>query len=216
MTQQPEFYIGDHLCSFLRLRVYDNLFFPPFPMYPWVEQFSRSTRTATKNLFFPTPMYGKSIHGYDPRAYRMSNTLLFHIVISIFTLSVLCMAGLLAILLAFQEYWLRNKLEIVLKKIPPLESLEKLLFQLNSLGFVLLNVLLITSLYCYYSELWHHLILLQKTTMVIIAWLIFALLLIGRISWGWRGKKAIYCTLSGVTLLGIVYLGSKLVLEAMH
>ena len=53
-------------------------------------------------------------------------------------------------------------------------------------------------------------LMVALTVIVVVAWVIIGLLLLGRYLWGWRGRKAIYCTFSGVLLLLIVYFGSKL------
>ncbi len=142
---------------------------------------------------------------------------LFHILLSIVTFCVLCVAGLLAILLAVQDYVLRQKQgSWMIEKMPPLESLEKLLFQVISLGFVLLSVVMVTSMYFYHELLWNSRVLLQKTILVGAAWSIFAVLLLGRYCWRWRGRRAIYGTLGGVLLLFLAYFGSKLVLESLR
>lgn len=142
---------------------------------------------------------------------------LFHILLSILTFCVLCVAGLLAILLAVQDYVLRRKQgNWMIQKMPPLESLEKLLFQVISLGFILLSVVIVTSFYFFHGAAWESASLLQKTILVGVAWVIFAILLVGRSRWGWRGKRAIYGTIGGVSLLFLAYFGSKLVLEALH
>lgn len=147
----------------------------------------------------------------------MNPDALFHILLSIITFCVLCVAGLLAILLALQEALLRRVQGTgFMEKLPPLESLERLLFQVMGFGFVLLSVLIMTSLYFYYDVLWHSVALLQKTLLAATTWIIFAILLLGRFAWGWRGRKAIYGTLIGVVLLFLAYFGSKIVLRALH
>lgn len=142
---------------------------------------------------------------------------LFHILLSILTFCVLCVAALLALLLALQDSLLRKKHgSVFMGKLPPLETLERLLFQVNSLGFILLSALITTSLYFYCDILWHSMALLQKTFLAAAAWIIFAVLLWGRFVWGWRGRKAIYGTLIGVVLLFLAYFGGKIVLRALH
>jgi ABC-type uncharacterized transport system permease subunit len=47
----------------------------------------------------------------------------------------------------------------------------------------------------------------------IIAWVILAILLFGRVKFGWRGKTAIRWTLSSFVFLMLAFFGSKLVLE---
>jgi ABC-type uncharacterized transport system permease subunit len=129
---------------------------------------------------------------------------LFHILLATATFGVLCVAGLQAVLLAIMHRQLHHKQSSGLfQKLPPLETLETLLFQLIRLGFILLTLLIITSIYFFHQDLLQQ--NLQKTLLAVVAWTIFAILLLGRYFLGWRGRKAIYYTLSGVMLLMILY-----------
>ena len=158
-------------------------------------------------VFFPE--WHISVH-YVPQS-------LFHRVFSILTFCVLFIAGLLALLLALQEKLLRYKHSgSWIEKIPPLETLECLLFQVNSWGFVLLTVVLTTGLYFYQNMLWKNTILIQKTILAVAAWLIFLMLLVGRYWRGWRGRPAIYSTLWGVLLLIVIYFGSEIIFGVFH
>lgn len=137
---------------------------------------------------------------------------LFHIILSIVTFAILCVAGFQAFLLALQERTLRlNPEREFIHRLPPLVTMEKLLFQIITAGFVFLSILLVTSIYYFHAQLLQNILVFQKTTLVVFAWMIFAMLLSGRYLWGWRGRKAVYCTLYGVLLLLIVYFGSKLI-----
>lgn len=141
---------------------------------------------------------------------------LFHIALSLLTFSVLCMAGAQALLLAVQERLLRGRPRGgFLHQLPPLEVMESLLFKMIIAGFVLLSVLLGTSFYFFHAVLWTNQWLIHKTMLVLLAWVIFAVLLLGRYLRGWRGRKAIYGTLWGVLLLVVVYFGSKLMLQRL-
>jgi ABC-type uncharacterized transport system permease subunit len=142
--------------------------------------------------------------------------MLFHLILAVLTSAVLIMAGFQAVLLAVQERWLRFRPDArFVQKLPPLMVMEKLLFRTILVGFVLLTVMLASSLYVFHAELWHNVLLLPKTILALSAWVIFAVLLLGRYFLGWRGRKAIYGTLAGVLLLLIVYLGSQLLLMGM-
>ena len=55
--------------------------------------------------------------------------------------------------------------------------------------------------------------LAHKTVLSILAWLVFAILLVGRWLVGWRGRTAIRWTVSGFVLLMLAYFGSKFVVE---
>ena len=135
---------------------------------------------------------------------------LFHILLAIVTFCVLCFAALLALLLAMQEWILHRKKPVFLvSTLPAVETMETLLFQVIGFGFVLLSVMLATSLYFYHGLVLHDHSLLQKAVLSLLAWVIFAILLSGRQIWGWRGRRAVYATLLGVTLLMLAYIGFK-------
>ena len=138
---------------------------------------------------------------------------LFHVLLAILTFSILCIAGLQALTLALQDYVLKHRYQGVwIKYLPPLESMETSLFETIFIGFILLTVMLITSLVFYHQQVLTDTFVLQKAVVTTVAWLIFLLLLIGRRIWGWRGRRATYFTLAGVWLLVVVYYGSRLVL----
>ncbi len=89
--------------------------------------------------------------------------------------------------------------------------MESLLFQMITAGFVLLGVALITG-FIYLDDIFaQHQV--HKTVLSITAWVIFAVLLWGRLQFGWRGRTAIRWTLGGFVFLMLAYFGSKLVLE---
>lgn len=136
---------------------------------------------------------------YDPKQ-------LVHIVLSTLAFSVLFLAALQAVLLALQEWQLHHRrLQGLVQALPPLQTMERFLFQLVSLGFVLFTLLLLTSI-LFFQQIFA-VPLLQKTLISILAWLIFAVLLMGRKRFGWRGRTAIQWTLSGVVLLTLLYFG---------
>lgn len=135
---------------------------------------------------------------------------LFHIFLSILTFSVLSLAGVQAITLAFQEQLLRRKWVTASFVLPSIESMERFLFEMIALGALLLSLVLVTSLIFFHSLLLHA--FLEKTILTSSAWLVFLGLLIGRYRFGWRGKKAIYCTLCGVAILTLTYFSSMLIM----
>ena len=55
----------------------------------------------------------------------------------------------------------------------------------------------------------------HKTVFSILAWLVFAALLLGRARYGWRGRVALRWLLAGSVLLLLAYLGTKFVLEVL-
>jgi len=135
-----------------------------------------------------------------------------HILLSILAFSLLTIASLQAILLAIQDKQLRNrKPGGFIRSLPPLETMEQLLFQMIGLGFTFLSLALFNGVLFVDDVFAQHLV--HKTVLSIIAWLVFAILLWGRWRFGWRGRTAIRWTLTGILILLVGYFGSKLILE---
>ena len=135
-----------------------------------------------------------------------------HILFSVVSYSVLSIAALQALVLAFADARLRNRHPVpIMRVLPPLQTMETLLFRLIWLGFILLTISLITGFPYIDDILGQHLI--HKTVLSIIAWIVFAILLWGRQKFGWRGRTAIRFTLAGMITLLLAYFGSKAVLE---
>jgi ABC-type uncharacterized transport system permease subunit len=135
-----------------------------------------------------------------------------HILSGIIAYSLLSISALQALFLAFQDYQLRHKHPgWVMQKLPPLQIMETLLFQMIALGFLLLSISLTSGIIFLEDIFAQHLV--HKTVLSIVAWCVFAMLLWGHWHYGWRGKTAIRWSLSGFVVLMLGYFGSKLVLE---
>lgn len=135
-----------------------------------------------------------------------------HILFSVLAYSVFALAAVQALLLAIQEYHLRNRRPGgFIRALPPMQIMEQLLFQMIGSGFVLLSVALLTGFFFLEDIFAQHLV--HKTVLSIIAWAVFGILLWGRWQFGWRGRTAIRWTLSGFAFLLLAYFGSKFVLE---
>jgi ABC-type uncharacterized transport system permease subunit len=135
-----------------------------------------------------------------------------HVLSSMLAYSLLGVAALQAGILYLQERRLRGgKAAGLLSALPPLQEMERFLFQLIGAGFVLLTLSLFSGLIFVQSFMAQH--LAHKAVLSGVAWLVFALLLWGRWKFGWRGRTAIRWTLAGFFTLMLAYFGSKLVLE---
>ena len=135
-----------------------------------------------------------------------------HILTSLLAYSILGLAVLQAILLAIQDNHLRNRSPGgFIRSLPPLQTMESLLFQMIATGFALLTLALVTGALFLEDIFAQHLV--HKTTLSIIAWAVFAVLLWGRWRFGWRGRTAIRWTIGGFVFLMLAYFGSKFVLE---
>lgn len=99
--------------------------------------------------------------------------------------------------------------------LPPLLTLETLLFRVIGVGFVLLTLTLATGAIFSETVFGQALRFNHKTVFAVVSWLIFAALLTGRALHGWRGRVALRWTLAGFISLLLAYVGSRFVLEVI-
>jgi ABC-type uncharacterized transport system permease subunit len=146
----------------------------------------------------------------------------WHIAVAVLAYSTLTIAAFHAVLMALQESRLHTRkpnsqgwLGGALDQLPALLTMEKLLFRLIWIGFVLLSLTVLSGIV--FSEQlfgralkWDH-----KSVFALLSWVLFAALLAGRRWRGWRGKTALRFTLAGFATLALAYVGSRFVLEVI-
>ena len=135
-----------------------------------------------------------------------------HILTSLLAYSMFTLAVVQALLLAVQNRHLHNRQPGgFIRALPPLQTMETLLFQMIGIGFVLLTFSLLTGFFFLENMFAQHLV--HKTILSIVSWLLFGILLWGHIRYGWRGRTAIRWTLGGFVMLMLAYFGSRFVLD---
>lgn len=135
-----------------------------------------------------------------------------HILPSVIAYSLFSLASVLACILWLQHSALKqHKLSSIIHDLPPIEIMEKMLFFIILIGYILLSVAIVSGLITIDDFFGQH--LAHKTFFSILAWLIYSLLLYGHFSAGWRGTTAIKWTLGGFILLMLGFFGTKFVLE---
>jgi ABC-type uncharacterized transport system permease subunit len=150
----------------------------------------------------------------DPRGGIGDWQIRLHVVIALSAYSVLAIAALQALVVAWQEHNLRRKrLAPSLRLLPPLSAMEDLLFQFIVAGFALLTLTVLSG--ALFIEDWMAQHLVHKTVLTIIAWVVYGVLVYGRWRFGWRGRTAVRWTLSGMGVLLLAFFGSKFVLEIL-
>ncbi|MGF6776570.1 cytochrome C assembly family protein [Paraburkholderia sp. GAS334] len=107
--------------------------------------------------------------------------------------------------------WLSSWLDTL----PPLLTLEKLLFRLIGAGFVLLTLTLISGILFSEQLVDRPLRLDHKTVFAILSWLMFGALLTARRVSGWRGRAALRWVLASFAALLLAYVGSRFVFEVL-
>ena len=183
----------------------EALFLPIEAIYPLL--------LALAAICAPLPAFFAGRMTPDPVSFAFR----LHLVAGMLAYSVFTVAMLHALLIARLERRLHGApgLDGPLGELPPLLSLERLVFVLIGAAFAVLTATL--ALGMLYSEAFigRAMRFEHKTVFVILSWLIFGLLLAGRWRYGWRGRTAIRWTLSGFVLLVLAYVGSRFVLEVI-
>jgi ABC-type uncharacterized transport system permease subunit len=139
-----------------------------------------------------------------------------HFLVAMLGYSLFTLAALHAMLMMVAERSLhRGRLPRIIASLPPLLTMEALLFRLIHIAFVLLTLTLLSGIFFSEALFDQPLSFNHKIVFACLSWLIFAALLIGRHLRGWRGQLALRWTLAGFTALMLAYVGSRFVLEVM-
>jgi ABC-type uncharacterized transport system permease subunit len=150
----------------------------------------------------------------------LTNTGLFafkaHVAAAMLAYSLFTIAMLHAVLISQVEKRLHHAtLPRVLRSLPPLMTMETLLFRMIGIGFVLLTLTLASGMVFseeIFGKPWQF---NHKVLFGFVSWGVFAVLLWGHRFYGWRGRVAVHWTVGGFVLLVLAYLGSRFVLEVL-
>lgn len=148
----------------------------------------------------------------------------WHIALSTLAYGSLTIAAFHAVVMAMQEsrlhslavssgrsHWLGQ----IVDRLPALLTMERLLFRLIGIGFVLLTATVLSGVF-FSEELFGKPFRLEhKTVFTLLSWGLFGALLAGRYWRGWRGRTALSFTLSGFATLLLAYVGSRFVMEVV-
>ncbi|HTG81315.1 MAG TPA: c-type cytochrome biogenesis protein CcsB [Geobacteraceae bacterium] len=148
----------------------------------------------------------------------MSNWLFVHSSLAFVSYATFAVAFGAAIMYLIQEHFLKRKrLGSLYQKLPSLDVLDEINYRCLTFGFPLLTVAIITGAIwaetawgTYWS--WD-----PKETWSLITWFIYAALLHGRLTTGWRGRKAAILAIIGFCILLFTFLGVNLLpSESQH
>ena len=138
-----------------------------------------------------------------------------HLALAMIAYGLFVIALLHATLMSFAERQLHLKGRVAFPNLPPLLTLETLLFRMIGAAFVFLTLTLATGIAFSEALFGRAMRFDHKTVFAVLSWLIFAWLLAGRWRYGWRGRTALRWTLSGFVMLLLAYVGSRFVLEVL-
>jgi ABC-type uncharacterized transport system permease subunit len=137
-----------------------------------------------------------------------------HFLTAMLAYSLFTLSALHAVFMGYAERKLhQHALTKSLASLPPLLTMEALLFRIIVIAFVLLTVALGSGVLFSEEIFGKALTLDHKTLFAFASWGIFAALLVGRHVYGWRGRTALRWTMAGFMALLLAYIGSRFVLE---
>jgi ABC-type uncharacterized transport system permease subunit len=148
-------------------------------------------------------------------AHAQATEFRLHLALAMIAYGLFVIALLHATLMAVAERQLHRKGAVAFPNLPPLLTLEALLFRMIGAAFVFLTLTLLTGIAFSETLFGRALRFDHKTVFALLSWLVFGLLLVGRWRYGWRGRTALRWTLAGFVLLILAYVGSRFVLEVL-
>lgn len=110
----------------------------------------------------------------------------------------------------------KKRLGPIFKRLPPLDVLDEINYRCLTIGFPLLTAGIITgSIWAEYAwgSYWSW---DPKETWSLITWLLYAALLHGRLTVGWRGRRAAILAIVGFCAVLFTFLGVNLLLPGLH
>ncbi len=185
----------------------------------WLESFM-ARMEGMQPLVLPLAALCTGLEIIFPQAHAVGNAgatgFKLHFLAAMLAYSLLTLAALHAIFMGFSESALHKRLLTrSMSSLPPLLTMETLLFRMLQLGFILLTLTVGSGVLFSEALFGKPLSMDHKTLFAIISWAIFATLLVGRHVWGWRGKRALRWTLAGFAVLILAYVGSRFVAEVI-
>jgi ABC-type uncharacterized transport system permease subunit len=173
-----------HLLVWFRLRIdVCGLVLPPLAALAASAALSLMTRSAVH----ATP--------------RPRSLFLFHTTVSTLGMATLCVALAMSLIFLVQDRALKARRTLrLLERLPPLDRCDQVGFQALVIGFVLLTLGIVTGVIvnaALHPRLWA---IGAKEVFPVLAWAIFATVLVARFKAGLRGRKSAYLTITGVAL----------------
>ncbi|MET0682717.1 MAG: cytochrome c biogenesis protein CcsA [Casimicrobiaceae bacterium] len=139
-----------------------------------------------------------------------------HVAVALVSYAMFLVAALQALVLMGLEKRLRRRLpEPDAAAVPPLLTLERFLFRLIAVGFMLLTLTLVSGMLFTEQLFGKPLVFNHKSVFSVLGWFTFGALLLGRWRYGWRGRVALRWIIAGTVFVFLAYLGSKFVLEVL-
>jgi cytochrome c-type biogenesis protein CcsB len=139
-----------------------------------------------------------------------SNWFWIHALLAFFSYAAFTIAFGVAVIYLIQRHFLKKKhFGSLFQKLPPLETLDEISYRCFAIGFPLLTVAIISGAIWSEKAMGSYWAWDPKQTWSLITWIIYAALLHGRLTIGWRGRRAAILSIIGFAVLLITFFGMK-------
>jgi len=126
---------------------------------------------------------------------------LFHTTVSTLGMATLIVALGMSLIYLFQDHALKARRTLrVMEGLPPLDRCDRIGLHALLVGFILLTLGIVAGVTMNRSLYERLFVPGFKQTFPVLAWLIFATILVARFKLGFRGRKSAYLTIAGVML----------------
>lgn len=162
---------------------------------------------AAAAAFASLQLHSEAVH----RSASPPALFLFHTTVSTLGMAFLGLTCAMSVLYLVQDRALKSKKALaLLKRLPSLQKCDEVGFRSLVVGFVLLTLGIATGLVVnteVYEKLW---VWGAKSTFPLLAWVLFAIILVARTALGFRGRKSAYLTITGFALGCLTVIGMTL------
>ena len=188
-------------------------------MIYWLESF-RSRMDGLQPMVLPLAALGAAAPAVFPHLRVVAHAgawgFQLHFLTAMLAYSLFTLSALHAVFMGFAERKLHQRaVTRSLGSLPPILTMEALLFRMIFTAFCLLTVALVSGVMFSEVIFGKAVVFDHKTLFAFASWAIFAALLVGRRVYGWRGRIALRWTLAGFMVLLLAYVGSRFVAEVI-
>lgn len=185
----------------------------------WLESF-RSRMDGLQPMVLPLAAFCALLPALFPQVHMVAHAgawgFKLHFLAAMLAYSLFTLSALHAVFMGFAERKLHQRaLTKSLASLPPILTMETVLFRMIVIAFALLTLALGSGVLFSETLFGKAMVLDHKTLFAFASWGIFAALLVGRHAYGWRGRIALRWTLTGFMVLLLAYIGSRFVAEVI-
>jgi ABC-type uncharacterized transport system permease subunit len=185
----------------------------------WMESF-RSRMDGLQPMVLPLAAACALLPALFPQGHAIAHAsswgFKLHFMAAMLAYSLFTLSALHAIFMGFAERKLHQRASTrSLASLPPILTMEAVLFRMIIIAFVLLTIALGSGVLFAEAIFGKAMAIDHKTLFGFVSWGIFAALLVGRHVYGWRGRIALRWTLAGFMVLLLAYIGSSFVAQVL-